>query len=97
MSEVHPGGCAGVAMRSESGHVALRAAEWLGLAAAPTFAIMALVAVIQGDGIQGMVCAAARNASPLTGMATMYLLMGAFHLAPWLRLITNWRSGARLC
>jgi len=69
----------------------------LSLAAAPTFAIMALVAVIQGDGIQGMVCAAARNASPLTGMATMYLLMGAFHLAPWLKLIANRRDGARLC
>ncbi len=69
----------------------------LSLAAAPTFAIMALLTVIQGDGMQGMVCAAARNASPLTGMATMYLLMAAFHLAPWLRLITNWRSGARLC
>ena len=69
----------------------------LSLAAAPTFAIMALLTVIQGDGMQGMVCATARNASPLTGMATMYLLMGAFHLAPWLRLITNWRSGARLC
>jgi len=24
----------------------------------------------------------------------MYLLMSAFHLAPWLRLITNWRRGA---
>jgi len=71
--------------------------DLLSLAAAPTFAIMALLTVIQGDGMQGMVCAAARNASPLTGMATMYLLMAAFHLAPWLRLITNWRSGARLC
>ena len=30
----------------------------LSLAAAPTFAIMALLAVIQGDGMQGMVCAA---------------------------------------
>ena len=66
----------------------------LSLAAAPTFAIMALVTVIQGDGMQGMVCAAARNASPLTGMATMYLLMGAFHLAPWLKLIANRRDDA---
>ena len=69
----------------------------LSLAAAPTFAIMAVVAVIQGDGMQGMVCAAARNASPLTGMATMYLLMGAFHLAPWLKLIANRRGGADRC
>ena len=68
----------------------------LSLAAAPTFAIMALVTVIQGDGMQGMLCAA-RNASPLTGMATMYLLMGAFHLAPWLKLIVNRRGGADRC
>ena len=69
----------------------------LSLAAAPTFAIMALITVIQGEGMQGMVCAAARNASPLTGMATMYLLMSTFHLAPWLKLIANWRSGAHGC
>ena len=66
----------------------------LSLAAAPTFAIMALLTVIQGDGMQDMVCAAAPNASPLTGMVPMYLLMSAFHSAPWLRLITNWRRGA---
>src|SRR5271155_2549423 len=69
----------------------------LSFAAAPTFAIMALITVIQGDGMQGMVCAAARNASPLTGMATMYLLMGTFHLAPWLKLIANRRGGADRC
>ena len=45
----------------------------------------------------GMLCAAGANASPLTGMVSMYLLMGAFHSAPWLRLITNWRSGAHRC
>jgi hypothetical protein len=27
-------------------------------------------------------------------MVPMYLLMSAFHLAPWLRLIANWRGGA---
>ena len=69
----------------------------LSLAAAPTFAIMALFTVIQGDGMQGTVCAAAPNASPLTGMATMYLLMGAFHLAPWLKLMANRRGGADRC
>ena len=69
----------------------------LSLAAAPTFAIMALLTGIQDGGMPGMLCSAAHDASPLTGMVPMYLLMGAFHLAPWLRLITNWRSGARLC
>ena len=29
----------------------------------------------------------AAHVSPLSGMATMYLLMSAFHAAPWLKLI----------
>jgi hypothetical protein len=27
--------------------------------------------------------------SPLAGMVPMYLLMSAFHLAPWLRLVSG--------
>ena len=69
----------------------------LSFAAAPTFAIMALLIVIQGDGMPGMLCSAAHDASPLTGMVTMYLLMGAFHLAPWLQLIANRRGDAHGC
>ena len=87
MSEVCPGGCAGVAMRSESGHVVLRAAEWLGLAAAPTFAIMALLTAVDGGSVPNMLCSATQAASPLTGMVPMYVLMSAFHSAPWLKLI----------
>ena len=74
-----------------------RAERLLSLAAAPTFAIMALLIVIQGDGMPGMLCSAAHDASPLTGMVTMYLLMGAFHLAPWLQLIANRRGDAHGC
>ena len=66
----------------------------LSLVAAPTFAIMAFLTGIQDSGMQGMLCAATHGGSPLTGMVPMYLLMSAFHLAPWLRLITNWRRGA---
>ena len=66
----------------------------LSLAAAPIFAIMALVTGIHDAGMPGMLCFAAPDASPLTGMVPMYLLMSAFHSAPWLRLITNWRRGA---
>lgn len=70
-------------------------AAWLlSLAAAPTFAIMALLVGAQDVGMPGMLCSAAQAASPLTGMVSMYLLMSAFHSAPWLRLITNWRRGA---
>ena len=70
------------------------AAGWLGLAAAPTFAIMALLTGIHDGSMPAMLCSAAQDASPLTGMLPMYLLMSAFHFAPWLRLITNWRRGA---
>jgi len=28
-----------------------------------------------------------QHAAPLTGMTAMYLLMSAFHAAPWLKLI----------
>jgi hypothetical protein len=66
--------------------------DWLCLAAAPTFAIMALLTGGFGDGQMAMMCAAARDASPLDGMAAMYLLMSAFHLMPWLKLISRRRS-----
>ena len=68
--------------------------HWLSLAAAPIFAIMALLAGIQEDGMAGMLCAAA-PLSPLSGMFPMYVLMSAFHLAPWLRLITIWKERRR--
>lgn len=60
-------------------------ADWLCLAAAPTFALMALLSCLQGNDA-AMSC---MGTSPLTGMAAMYLLMSAFHLAPWLRVISG--------
>ena len=74
---------------------ALGAADCVCLAAAPTFAIMALLPAVRGGGPHDLFCAAVQEASPLSGMVWMYLLMSAFHSAPWLRLISNWRSGAR--
>jgi hypothetical protein len=65
------------------------AADWLSLAAAPTFAIMALLTSVLGGGMPDILCAAAQDASPLSGMALMYLLMSAFHLAPWLKLFSR--------
>jgi hypothetical protein len=67
----------------------------LSLAAAPTFAIMALLTGIQDGGMPGMLCSAAHDAWPLTGMVPMYLLMSAFHAGAWLKLISSRRSGAR--
>jgi hypothetical protein len=65
------------------------AAGLLSLAATPTFAIMALLTAVHGDSMSDMLCSAARDGSPLTGMIPMYLLMSAFHLAPWLRLLSR--------
>ena len=45
------------------------AVNWLRLAAAPTFAIMALLTALPGGGPQDILCAAAQHASPLSGMA----------------------------
>ena len=68
---------------------ALGAANWLALAAAPTFAIMALLTGVPGGGPPDMLCSAAQDASPLGGMVPMYLLMSAFHSAPWLKLVSS--------
>jgi hypothetical protein len=96
MSEAHTGKSACGAIRHKSGNAAaLGAADWLCLAAAPTFAIMALLTGVLGGGPPDMLCSAAQDASPLSGMAPMYLLMSAFHSAPWLKLISSRRSGAR--
>ncbi|WP_095203927.1 hypothetical protein [Mesorhizobium carmichaelinearum] len=65
--------------------ITLGMADWLCLAAAPTFAVMALLSCMQGSDA-AMLC---MGGSPLTGMAAMYLLMSAFHLAPWLRVISG--------
>jgi hypothetical protein len=60
------------------------AARFLSLAAAPTFAVMALIAAI---GPADLLCATVQGPFSLQGMVPMYALMSAFHLAPWLRLV----------
>jgi hypothetical protein len=72
-------------IRENNNAATLSMADWLCLAAAPTFALMALLSCLQG-GDAAMLC---MGSSPLTGMAAMYLLMSAFHLAPWLRVISG--------
>jgi hypothetical protein len=74
---------------SHGAGVARVAAEWLGLAAAPTFATMALMTAALGGGAEPL-CSA--HGSLMSGMAPMYLMMSAFHAGPWLRLIAGWRS-----
>jgi len=60
--------------------------DGLSLAAAPVFAVMALLTAVSGS--PDMLCA---SGSPLTGMAAMYGLMSAFHLPPWLKLVSHHR------
>ena len=84
MSQACSGGFSGGATRRNIAH---RAADALYFAAAPTFATMALVTGVLG-GPADMLCSAA-SASSLGGMVPMYLLMSAFHLAPWLKLISG--------
>jgi len=95
MSEALTSGRGPGAIDAENGNpAAIGAADFLYLAAAPTFAIMALLTFVLGGGSPDALCS---GASPLSGMVPMYLLMGAFHLAPWLKLISNRRNGVRQC
>lgn len=62
------------------------AASWIGLAASPTFALMA---GISASDMQTMICASGLGILPIGGMAFMYLLMSFFHLSPWLKLASS--------
>lgn len=80
-------------MTRSSDHGASRSAvDWLCLAAAPTFAIMALLTAFVGG--PDMICSSANETLPFSGMTVMYFLMGVFHSAPWIRLIASRRSRA---
>ena len=72
---------------SDLTHITRGASGWLSLAATPTFAVMALLAAVHGGGMPDMMCSG--GGSLLSGMVTMYALMSAFHLGPWLRLLSR--------
>jgi hypothetical protein len=69
--------------------------RWLSLAAAPTFGVMAAVTGLQEAQGATMVCGPAPAGAPLSGMVVMYLLMSAFHLAPWLKLASDRQASSR--
>jgi hypothetical protein len=71
-----------------------RMGRWLGLAAAPTFAIMATWTAVFGAQ-PDMLCMPMRGSPALGGMTLMYLLMSLFHSSPWLKLIAGRGDGAR--
>ena len=62
-------------------------ATWLGLAASPTFAAMAVLTSL-GNAPMVAFCSG-MSGFPLGGMVPMYLLMSVFHATPWLRLIAG--------
>ena len=69
------------------------AASWLSLAAAPSFAVMALVTGLSASAPM-MNCSAMRDVAPSGifspgGMVPMYLLMSLFHAGPWIGLIKS--------
>ena len=70
---------------------ASRLVDRLAFAASPVFALMAALSAIAESDPALVLCSAA-SAWPLTGMATMYALMSAFHAGPWLRLISGQRG-----
>jgi hypothetical protein len=76
-------------MAPRTNFAAEAAIDWLCLAAAPAFAVMALLTCM-GDGPMPTICTT--DASLLTGMVPMYLLMSIFHAPPWLKLIAKRRA-----
>lgn len=83
------GGCVG------SGHAdAPVAAGWLSLGAAPVFALMALWTGLSDQ--SDRLCMSGHGSAPLNAMALMYALMSIFHGAPWMKLISSRRIGARI-
>jgi hypothetical protein len=94
MSEACTGGCIRQSIGVDSSNVGAGAVDVLSLAAAPTFAVMALLAARDVGPPDGL-CSAAQHASALNGMVVMYLLMSAFHSAAWLKLVFSRRNSTR--
>ncbi len=68
-------------------------ANSLMLVPSPVFVLMALLTLYY-DNARELLCGAV-GGTPWNGMATMYLLMCAAHLPPWLKVLSRQRSNAR--
>lgn len=62
-------------------------ARWLSYAAAPAFAVMAVVTGVP-TGAMPVTCLGGPETF-LGGMAWMYVMMSVVHLPPWLRLLSR--------
>lgn len=80
-------------MRPRLGHGGFGVAGWLSLAAAPTFAVMALLAGLAEGGSPMSMGMSMAPASPFDGMVPMYVLMAIFHAPAWLRLVERMARG----
>jgi len=69
------------------------AADWLSLAAAPAFALMAGLTALFGSDHAAQLCSQVGQPPALSGMVPMYLLMATFHMAPWFRLTESRSDG----
>jgi hypothetical protein len=95
MSNIRTAGGVDGSFHSGGGRAARYLSSGLRLAATPTFAVMALLAGLPGDGGPAeFLCLTADHASPFGGMVPMYLLMSFFHLPPWLKLLAGRSDGA---
>jgi hypothetical protein len=75
MSDGPAGARIGDANRHDRNAMAsLGVADWLGLTAAPAFALMAVLTAAHGGSADNF-CSATHVASPLSGMTSMYGLM----------------------
>jgi hypothetical protein len=59
--------------------------KYLALAAAPTFAGMAILTAAEGHSLPGLLCSAAMGTSHAGQMWVMYALMSLFHSTHWIR------------
>ena len=63
------------------------AGAWIGLAASPSFAMMALIEALHAPTLS--ICSGTAAMLPWNGMAQMYLLMALFHVSPWIGRVTT--------